>query len=302
MHGARILIIDDDQHVFDNVRDLLADLAHHVDWAKLPEEGLRNAIQSKPDVILLDINMPGMDGLKVCRHLKETEATRDIPVLFLTVERNLSSLARALDCGGSDYIIKPCSEIDLRARVRAALRTKQMIDLLKQQARIDALTGLSNRAALDSALSSALAAHERLGQPFALLMLDVDHFKDINDTHGHGVGDDLLREVAAALRVRCRPYDAPCRYGGDEFAIVLGQTEGDHAERAATRILESIRKIHLPGARKEMKLSCSAGLASTTELPAGFSAEEAVKAADEALYRAKQTGRDRLHTTKPARR
>jgi two-component system cell cycle response regulator len=301
MQGARILIIDDDQHVFDTVRELMADLAHEIDWAPAPEEGLRVAIQSRPDLILLDVNMPGMDGLKVCRHLKETEATRDIPVIFLTVERNLSSLARALDCGGSDYIIKPCNEIDLRARVGVALRTKSMIDLLKEQARIDALTGLSNRAALDSALASSVAAHERLGQPFALLMVDVDHFKKINDAHGHGVGDDILREVAAALRVRCRPYDAPCRYGGDEFAIVLGQTEGGHAERASMRILESIRKIHLPGARSSMTVTCSGGLASTTELRTGFAAEEAVKAADEALYRAKQAGRNCLHTIQPTR-
>jgi diguanylate cyclase (GGDEF)-like protein len=298
MQGARILIIDDDQHVFGNVRDLLADLAHEVEWANLPEQGIRLAMQARPDVILLDVNMPGMDGLKVCRHLKEAETTRDIPVIFLTVERNLSSLSRALDCGGADYILKPCNEIDLRARVRVALRTKRMIDLLKEQARIDALTGLSNRAAMDQAISSAVAAHQRLGQPFALLMIDVDNFKKINDNHGHGVGDDVLREVAAALRARCRPYDLPCRYGGDEFGIVLGQTEGGHAERAAARILECIRNMLLPGEREPLSVTCSGGLASTTDLVPGFTPGDVIKSADEALYEAKQAGRDRMHNAR----
>lgn len=299
MRGARILIIDDDQHVFENVRNLLSNLAKGFEWASLPEQGIRLAIQSQPDVILLDVNMPGMDGLKVCRHLKETESTRDIPVIFLTVERNLSSLARALACGGSDYIMKPCNEVDLRARVRVALRSKRMIDLLKEQARIDALTGLSNRAAMDQALSSCVASHERLGQPFALLMVDIDHFKEINDRHGHGVGDDVLRDVAAALASRCRPYDVACRYGGDEFGIVLGQTEGEHAERASTRILDGVRGMMGNDDGEDLTVTCSGGLASTAEMPPGFNAEDVIKAADGALYLAKQAGRDQLQSARP---
>jgi len=299
MKSVRVLIIDDDRHVFTSVSELLTGLADEVEWASLPERGIRMAMQLRPDIILLDINMPNMDGLKVCRHLKEAEATRDVPVLFLTIESNVSSLARALDCGGADYILKPFNEIDLRARVRVALRTKRMIDLLKEQARIDALTGLSNRAGLDTALSSSVAAHERLGQPFALLMLDIDRFKKINDEHGHGVGDDVLREIAASLRLGCRPYDTPCRFGGDEFGIVLDQTEGEHARTTGVRILESIRLLTPGEARSALTVSCSAGVASTADLRPGFTVDDIVKAADAALYRAKRDGRDRLRIAGP---
>lgn len=299
MNSVRVLIIDDDRHVFTSVSELLTGLADEVEWASLPERGIRMAMQLRPDIILLDINMPNMDGLKVCRHLKEAEATRDVPVLFLTIESNVSSLARALDCGGADYILKPFNEIDLRARVRVALRTKRMIDLLKEQARIDALTGLSNRAGLDTALSSSVAAHERLGQPFALLMLDIDRFKKINDEHGHGVGDEVLREIAASLRLGCRPYDTPCRFGGDEFGIVLDQTEGEHARTTGDRILERIRLLTPGEAHSALKISCSAGVASTAELRPGFTVDDIVKAADAALYRAKRDGRDRLRIAGP---
>jgi len=300
MRDAKILLIDDDQPVYDAVRELLADSTGEIIWANRPEPGIRMALNEAPDLILLDVNMPKMDGLKVCRHLKETESTRDIPILFLTVERNIDSLARALDLGGTDYILKPFHEIDLRARVRAALRTKRMIDLLKEQARIDALTGLSNRAAMDAALQSAHAAYQRLGQPFALLMLDVDNFKIINDQHGHGIGDDLLREVARALQVSSRPYDTPCRFGGDEFGVVLGQTEGIDAGRAANRILTALADVGLRrDAETTIGVTCSAGLASTSVLSPEFGAEEIVKAADEALYRAKREGRNRLCAARP---
>jgi two-component system cell cycle response regulator len=294
------LIIDDSEQIHREVTAALpSQVVDRLLHAMNPGDGIRMALEHRPDLILLDINMPNMDGLKVCRHLKEAEATRDVPVLFLTIESNVSSLARALDCGGADYILKPFNEIDLRARVRVALRTKRMIDLLKEQARIDALTGLSNRAGLDTALSSSVAAHERLGQPFALLMLDIDRFKKINDEHGHGVGDDVLREIAASLRLGCRPYDTPCRFGGDEFGIVLDQTEGEHARTTGVRILERIRLLTPGEARSALTVSCSAGVASTAELRPGFTVDDIVKAADAALYRAKRDGRDRLRIAGP---
>jgi two-component system cell cycle response regulator len=302
MNHVRVLIIDDDLHVFQGVSELLDGLSDEVEWASRPERGIRMAMQSPPDLILLDVNMPNMDGLKVCRLLKEAELTRDVPILFLTAERNTSSLARALDCGGADYILKPFNAIDLRARVRVALRTKRMMDLLKEQARIDALTGLSNRAALDAALDAAVAAHERLGQPFAFLILDVDHFKHVNDQHGHGIGDDVLREVAAELRLGCRPYDTPCRFGGDEFGIVLDQTECSQARQAGSRILESIRQVRVDEAQANIAITCSGGVASTAEMPDQFTVDDIIKAADSALYRAKEAGRDRLCVAEPATR
>jgi len=294
MPRARILIIDDDPTIHSAVERRLDSEAIAVQHATEPEDGLRLAMTECPDVILLDINMPRMDGLKVCRHLKEAETTRDTPILFLTVDANMGNLARALDCGGTDYILKPFNSLDLVARVRVALRTKRMIDLLKEQARIDALTGLPNRAALDAGLEAATAAYARTGQPFALLLLDVDHFKNVNDDHGHGVGDELLRAAGAALHGCCRPYDLPTRYGGDEFAIILGHVDEDAVESAALRILNELRGALVEWSQNHVRCTCSAGLVHASQLRADFSPADALKTADKALYEAKQSGRDRL--------
>jgi len=214
-----------------------------------------------------------------------------VPILFLTVE---AQLARALECGGTDYIHKPFNPVELRARVGVALRHKRMLDLLRTQAHIDALTGLANRAALDDGLKAAAAAHDRCGQPVSLMMIDLDHFKPINDKYGHGVGDDVLRRVGETVRRTCRPYDQPCRYGGDEIAVIFGQTEGEPAERAAERMHRAVSEIEVPVKEHLVSVRCSAGLATTLEMRDGFQGSDLLKAADKALYDVKQSGRGQL--------
>ncbi len=294
MSKTSVLVIDDDASIHTIVKSRLEGVVDSIVCVNRPAAGIRDAILERPNVILLDINMPEMDGFKVCSHLKENAATRDIPILFLTVDRNVEHLAKALDCGGSDYILKPFNEVELEARVRAALRTSQMFEMLREQARIDALTGLSNRAAMDDALSAAIASHNRNGQHVALLMIDLDHFKQVNDTHGHGVGDDVLRDVGAALRNRCRPYDIACRFGGDEFAIILSHVDGDTARQAAARILTGISEVAIRLDGKVLKVSSSAGLATTSEMGTCSDPETLLQAADSALYRAKKGGRRRM--------
>jgi diguanylate cyclase (GGDEF)-like protein len=294
MGDTSILVIDDDQAIHDAIRDTLDRIADRTLHAHLPGEGIRIANHEKPDVILLDINMPEMDGYKVCRHLKENAATRDIPVLFLTVDAEVKHLAKALDCGGSDYIRKPFNPVELEARVRVALRTKRTFDLLKEQARFDALTGLHNRAALDDALAAAASAHERTGQPLGLLMVDLDDFKEINDRYGHGVGDGVLREIGASIRAQCRPYDVACRFGGDEFTVILGQTEGRDARQVADRILSGIGAATVRAGREWVRTTGSAGLVSTAEMPGDFTSTQLLNAADAALYAAKRSGRGKL--------
>ena len=215
MPGITILVIDDDASIHRAVERRLEGVVDQVLKADSPTKGLQFAIQEKPDIILLDVNMPQIDGFKVCRNLQENPTTHDIPILFLTADHNPDNLAKALDAGASDYISKPFNAVALEARVRVALRTKQMIDLLQEKARIDALTGLHNRAQMDDALIAATSAFHRTGQSLALLMIDLDHFKKIDDTYGHGVGDDVLRKVGVSIRAGCRPYDTACRFGGD---------------------------------------------------------------------------------------
>jgi diguanylate cyclase (GGDEF)-like protein len=295
VNDIRVLVIDDDETIHDEVEHALKPhLVDQIQSSYTPGDAIRAAFESPPDVILLDINLPDMDGFKVCRILKESGATRDVPVLFLTVDTNVVHLARALDCGATDYIRKPVNPIELQARVRVALRDKQLVDLLKEQARIDALTGLWNRAALDDALVAAAASHERTGQPVSFLMVDLDHFKEVNDAYGHGVGDQLLRSAGGAIKACCRPYDIPCRFGGDEFGVIFGQVEGSDARCAAKRMLTRLREVEVAVGANTLTVVTSAGLAPSDALRDGFSAQDMLKAADSALYRAKKKGRNKL--------
>lgn len=295
MREILVLVIDDDQSVHDAVdAALLPKSVDRIIHACLPGDGIRLAVEMRPTLILLDINMPELDGFKVCRALKEKSATRDIPILFLTVETKADHIARALDCGAVDYVSKPFNDVELRARIRVAMRAKDLIDLLREQARVDALTGLLNRAALDDALLGVASSHERNGQFACLMMMDVDHFKQINDRYGHGVGDDALRRIGELLRKQCRPYDSVYRFGGDEFGVIFGQTDGPGAVVAAQRILEAVRATRVPAFDGEFSLTCSAGLVWSKPPPDFLEPDDLMEAADAALYRAKDQGRDRL--------
>ena len=290
---STILIIDDDPTVHGAVEQQLAEIDARILHALQPVEGIQIAVRDRPDLILLDMNMPVMDGLKVCKHLRQEEATRDIPILFLTVADNVVHVARALEIGANDYIRKPVEPVELQARVRANLRTKEMVDLLRVQARIDALTGLLNRAALDDALAAALSGYDRVGAPMSLLMIDVDQFKQINDGAGHGVGDEVLRRLGQVIGSTCRPHDTACRFGGDEFALIFGHTSGERAAQAAQRMLAAIAEAR--PAMPTPDLTVSAGLVSVEDLPAKLpEPADVLKAADEALYTAKAQGRDRV--------
>jgi diguanylate cyclase (GGDEF)-like protein len=301
MSGITILVIDDDVGIHRAVEKRLDGVVDEVLKADSPIKGLQLAIQELPDVILLDINMPHIDGFKVCRNLQENPVTHDIPILFLTADHNQNNLAKALDAGASDYISKPFNAIELEARVRVALRTKQMVDLLRERARIDALTGLNNRAAMDDALLAATSAFHRTHQPLALMMLDLDHFKQINDTYGHGVGDEVIRKVGASIRAGCRPYDIACRFGGDEFGVILAQTESVSVELIAGRILAAISDIQVRAGDDEIEVACSGGVASASDMPIDFEPADLLKAADEALYTAKSEGRNRVNIAKPTK-
>ncbi len=289
-----VLIIDDDPSIHRTVALQLGADGLTVLGAEDPIEGIRIATQDRPDLVILDMNLPRMDGLKVCRHLRECEETRDVPILFFTVAHNAGHVARALEIGANDYIRKPVEPLELLARVRASLRTKRMVDLLRVQARIDALTGLQNRAAFDDGLLAALAAWDRAAAPLSLLMLDVDHFKQINDALGHGIGDEVLRRLGEVIGSTCRPYDAAARFGGDEFAVIFGQTDAEQGPSAARRLLDAIAEAEIPTASDQGPVTVSAGLVSVEDLPTGPKPSAVIKAADAALYEAKAQGRNRL--------
>lgn len=290
-----LLVIDDDPRIHSLIDFHLEGVIDRVRHAHSGREGIQIAQQESPHLILLDIDMPEMDGYAVCRQLKEIESSRDIPILFLTSDADDHHLVKALDSGGVDYLTKPFTVVVLQARVRAALRTKRLIDLLKRQARIDFLTGLGSRGAFAEALEVQRADHLRSGEPFALAILDLDFFKKINDSYGHGVGDDVLDRVGAVLRRHCRATDQAFRYGGEEFSIVLRNTEKSGAETLIDRLLDDLRKIRIPIGDREISVTCSAGIACIQRgIPASrIDMRSLLDAADEVLYAAKQQGRDR---------
>jgi diguanylate cyclase (GGDEF)-like protein len=244
-----------------------------------------------PDLVLLDVDMPEPNGFEVCRRLRLIESLGNTPIIFLTSASSTEEKIRGLELGAVDYITKPFDPAELRARVRAALRLKFMIDLLAKKAQIDALTGLWNRRHFDNRLEGELSLSRRSGRPLAILMLDVDHFKSINDRFGHPMGDEVLRRIGLFLVEAVRQEDVVCRYGGEEFAIVIPNgSEGsvDLAERLRT----GIEKLHFTCNGQPLTVTVSIGLAASDQPD-----EALLEQADAALYRAKQSGRNRVAVT-----
>ena len=217
----KILIVDDNPEALAVAKVRLSKESVDILCAESGTAGLEAARREKPDLILLDVDMPDMSGFEVCRALKGEAELCMIPVLFLTASSTPEDKVRGLDLGAVDYVTKPFDAFELRARVRAALRTKHLQDLLIEHAHIDPLTGLPNRRALMECLQREWARIERHGGRLSFVMADIDHFKLVNDAYGHHIGDRLLQEVAQAIAEQCRQGDLPARYGGEEFAMVV---------------------------------------------------------------------------------
>ncbi len=292
-----LLVIDDDPNTHDLTDYYLDTVVFKMLHAFEGREGIRVAETSSPDVILLDIEMPGMDGFQVCRQLKESDATRNILILFLTSHKQRRNIVKAFDYGASDYVTKPFFPEELQARVRSAMREKRASDALRKQAMFDPLTNLANRRAFDEGLNASIADYTRNGHEFSLLLLDLDHFKAVNDTYGHGVGDEVLTQVGAAIREMSRPYDVAGRYGGEEFGLILNQTEPSKGWDVGQRVLEAIRQLSIFADGQQLRITASAGLASTLERRTEIDAKQIFQQADAALYEAKGQGRDRMMET-----
>jgi diguanylate cyclase (GGDEF)-like protein len=291
-----ILIVDDsaDIHALLKVRlrDERAELHQTLD----PAQALPLAREHAPDLILLDVDMPGRSGFDVCRELKTDPGTSAIPVIFLSGKLDQATKIAGLDLGAVDYVTKPFDPAELRARVRSALRIKTLQDQLIELARIDELTGLWNRAYLDTRLTQEVAQTRRTNRVLSLLMFDVDHFKRINDAHGHPGGDTVLRTIALRLLSTLRGGDVACRYGGEEFAVILPATDGAGAAVLSERVRELMTATPMDIGPTSLQISVSVGFASNRDLtePLELTPGNLVKCADSALYQAKRTGRNRV--------
>jgi diguanylate cyclase (GGDEF)-like protein len=290
----KILIIDDSPDALAVAKARLANEGHEILCAGGGVEGLQTAAREKPDLILLDLDMPDLDGFEVCRRLKADADLCMIPVIFLSGSGGPEERVQGLDAGAVDFVTKPFDAFELRARVNAALRTKQMQDLLIQHAKIDPLTGLPNRRALDERLQQEWARLLRHGGNLSVIMADIDHFKNVNDRFGHPAGDEVLRHVARMLAAGCRESDVPARYGGEEFVVITPETSLSDAAKFADRLRVSICVQPLMVQGRALEITVSFGVADNEGLT---SPEELVQMADDALYRAKSAGRNCVKTT-----
>jgi diguanylate cyclase (GGDEF)-like protein len=298
--GVSILLVDDDTGAIQLMGRILSDVGD-LRFATNGQDALRLARESAPDLILLDAEMPGMSGFELLKTLKAQSSLADVPVIFITSHIEAGFEVSALDMGAADFIAKPLKSSRVLARVRTQLRVKHMADELRRNATTDALTGVANRRQFDESLEREWLRARRSGDPVALLMIDVDHFKLYNDLYGHPKGDVCLRHVAQALLSACkRPADLVARYGGEEFMILLPQTPRCGAQRIAQHVLDAVATLGIfhEDSQTTHYVSVSVGIAcfddasaSRENLSHPLRAGDLVQAADKALYSAKQAGR-----------
>ena len=303
----KILIIDDTPANISVLNEMLQD-EYDIFFATSGAEGLKIAGVLAPDLILLDIMMPGMDGYQVCRKLKAEEQTSRIPVIFVTAAVGPEEEARGLECGAVDDVTKPISPPVVAIRVRNHLeltRRSRMLEALSEElarknrqlqllARMDGLTGLANRRFLDETLDAEVRRAQRCGTPLSLIMCDIDYFKRYNDRYGHQAGDDALRRIGTLLqRLFQRGSDFPCRYGGEEFAVILPETGAEQATHLAEHLRSSMCVEALPHAFSDVAacVTLSVGVVSAPATE-GRTAQWFLSQADAALYRSKDEGRN----------
>ncbi|MBP7325458.1 MAG: diguanylate cyclase [Alicycliphilus sp.] len=289
-----LLIVDDDKHN----RLLLTELfegEYKIIQAKNGLQALELARAHAPDLILLDVLMPEMDGMAVIRALKRDDATRHIPVIFITALDSAADEELGLDLGAVDYIAKPFHPPIARVRVRNHLQIVHQRRLLEQIAALDGLTGIPNRRRFDEALAQEWSRCQRSGLPLSLIVADVDQFKQYNDTLGHAAGDRVLQDVAAALRQAARrPGDLAARYGGEEFVLLLPETDAPQAQQLADELLQRMAARKLPHPAASAAPCVTLSLGGITTIPASNEvAPDFFERADAALYQAKAQGRNR---------
>ena len=297
MTTATVLITDDSLVIRAVVRSHLEAEGYRVIESVDGMAALEQCRQSPPDVILMDIEMPGLDGYQVLAELKNDPELRDLPVVFLTTLTDMDSILKGLHGGAHDYLKKPFEPAELVARVAAAAHVKRLQDQLRERnseldllSRTDALTGLYNRRHLEVELNARHSDALRHDDPICILLLDIDHFKLVNDRHGHPAGDVVLSVFAQRLVKELRAGDVACRWGGEEFLVVLPRTDLTCALAVGERIRLAIAATPIVAAGANIPVTVSGGCALG---PAG-SVDELVLASDTNLYAAKTAGRNQI--------
>ena len=297
----RVLLAEDNQDLREIVARMVKTLGHEVMVASTGKEALQQVHAHAPDIVLLDIMMPEMDGFEFCQALQREELLRNVHIIITSARDALEDKIKGLDLGAADYLTKPFSLAELRARLQVGERLVRYRQSIKEQqtqlehlAREDALTGLSNRRHFDERFQEEWSRAFRYGRPLSLLMCDIDHFKRINDVHGHVHGDAVLKAVGQALLRGSRSSDVLARYGGEEFVVLLCETVLEHAMAVAERLRAAVKELPFTTSPSGVfSVTISIGVST---LASGKPADltQLLAEADEALYAAKRLGRDRV--------
>ncbi len=298
--GGRVLIVDDRQSSYERMLETLS-AEHTVDVEADPNEALFHAAEGNYDLVIVSLGLQNFDGLRLCSQIRSLERTRNVPILAVAEADNNQRLVRGLEIGVNDYLIRPVDRNEMLARVRTQIKKKRYTERLRdnvqasiEMAITDALTGLFNRRYMETHLATLLEQAASRGKPLSVLILDIDYFKSINDGHGHDAGDDVLREFSLRIRKSIRNIDLACRYGGEEFVIVMPETDMSVATMVAERLRRRIagEPFSIQNGSRQLDVTISIGiaaLAGPTDTAAAV-----LKRADTALYRAKRDGRNRV--------
>jgi len=298
--NARILVVDERKSSIDRIETALSS-QHTIEVVENPHEALLRAAEGNFDLLMLSLEFNNFDGLRLVGQVRSLERTRHVPILLVTDPGEDARLLRGLDLGANDYVLRTADKNEMIARVRSQVRRKRYAEKLRdnvqysmEMALTDPLTGLFNRRYMETHVGTLVERSAARGKSLSLLILDIDYFKSINDNYGHDAGDDVLREFAERLKASIRGIDLACRYGGEEFVVVMPDTDLGVATLVAERIRRRIAGEPFPiekGARA-IEVTISVGIAA--RVGPQDNASQMLKRADEALYRAKRDGRNRV--------
>lgn len=299
---GRIFIIEDRPELVSWFQDSLAP-ANEVSSADSFEEAMVRVRGGDFDLIIVSLGLRSFDGLRLCSQLRSLPEARNVPILVLVSDGDRRKLAQALEMGVNDYLLRPIDKNELIARVRTQLRKKRYQDRLRHNVQLslemaitDQLTGLHNRRYMSRHLDTLIAGAQKSGKPIAFVIFDIDHFKLVNDKHGHDIGDEVLKEFASRIAANVRGIDLACRYGGEEFVVVMPDTDIDFARTVAERLRQSVETTPflISCAPNALHITISTGIAGSSG--DADSAAALLRRADQALYRAKSDGRNRVVT------
>lgn len=299
--AARILVVEDSPVDQEKILETLRLDYDDVSVATGIDEGHALAKANDYELVAISLTLDGQDGLRLCSHLRSDVATRQTPILLLSDEGDMKRVAKGLDLGANDYLLKPIDRNEMLARVRSQVRRKRFQDRLRasidqglSMALSDSLTGLFNRRYLMRHLNRMLDRLRETGRPLSVILFDIDYFKSVNDTWGHGVGDVVLRTLADTVKGCLRGKDSVARYGGEEFVVITPDTPLEAAAQVAERIRQRVEDTAFTADSLPHPLKVTISMGVATTLDPTLPAEELLRQADEALYTAKRSGRNQV--------